>query len=276
MAITRFLNRLRSVKPYPPLQLPTAPLCIIGDIHGRSDLLDTLVRQLCATQAVDRMRVILVGDLIDRGPDSAGVLARVRDWVERPSPFAETLCLMGNHERMMLDFLEAPMLHGPRWLAHGGDATLQSFGITPYRRLGEVGARPSPNKPTSRPAEARLNSLRDELRQAMPNGLQDWLQACPNLWQEGSLVVTHAGADPASPLGRQSAQTLLWGHPDFRSRQREDGLWIAHGHLITSHPVAQAGRIAVDTGAWRTGRLTAALLDQDGLRFITTQPPDPV
>ncbi len=266
MAITRFLNRLKPVKPYPPLVLPTIPLCIIGDIHGRCDLLDILVRQICTLQSVQGMRVVLVGDLIDRGPDAAGVLERVRDWMARPAPFAEVICLMGNHEAMMLDFLAEPTLHGPRWLAYGGDASLQSFGLSPYQRIGPENA-PS--------AEAGLIGLRDALRQALPEGLEDWLKALPRLWQDQDLAISHAGADPARPMAQQSAQSLLWGHPDFRNRQRQDGLWIAHGHVITAHPTAQAGRIAVDTGAWRTGRLTAALLDQDGLRFVTAEVSNP-
>jgi serine/threonine protein phosphatase 1 len=261
MAITRFLNRLKPIKPYPPLAPREQPLCIIGDIHGCADLLDELVLQICTQGSVQGMRVVLVGDLIDRGPDSAGVLARVRDWCAKPAPFAEVICLMGNHEAMMLDFLAEPTLHGPRWLAHGGDTTLQSFGLSPYQRSNL-------EDPTS--AGSSLITLRDGLRQAMPEGLEDWLTALPLLWQDQDLVVTHAGADPARPIIHQLPKDLLWGHLDFRSRQRQDGLWVAHGHVITRHPTAQGGRIAVDTGAWRTGRLTAALLDQDGLHFVET------
>lgn len=264
MAITRFLNRLRPVKPYPALPLPSTPLCVIGDVHGRSDLLDLLVRQICASQTTAGMRVVLVGDLIDRGPDAAGVLERVRDWVAHPAPFAEVICLMGNHEAMMLDFLAEPALRGPRWLTHGGDASVQSFGLSPYQRMDR-------EDPSS--AEARLIALRDELRRAMPEGLEDWLKGLCSLWQDQALVVSHAGADPTRPMAHQTVQSLLWGHPDFRNQQRQDGLWVAHGHVTTAQPSARAGRIAVDTGAWKTGRLTAALLDQDGLRFVTTQTP---
>ncbi|MFN4128208.1 MAG: metallophosphoesterase [Paracoccaceae bacterium] len=261
MAISRFLNRLRPQSPYPAMPAPQDPVCIIGDIHGRADLLDSLVRQLCREPHPDRIRVILVGDLIDRGPDSAGVLARVRDWCNAPTPFADVRCLMGNHERMMLDFLEDPVSHGSRWLSNGGDATLENFGLSPHRRLPEATA-----------AEALL-AQRDDLLGALPDGVHDWLLTLPLIWQEGHLVITHAGADPARPVTDQPATNLLWGHPNFRTRTRSDGLWLAHGHVITRTPSAQNGRISVDTGACRTGRLTAAVLDAEGLRFLWTVPP---
>lgn len=262
MAITRFLNRLRPQGPYPALPSPKHPVCIIGDIHGRADLFDSLIWQLCAEPMLGWTRAVLVGDLVDRGPDSAGVLERVRDWIKAPAPFASVTCLMGNHERMMLDFLEDPVRHGPRWLAHGGDATVESFGLTPHRR-----------QPDATPDEA-LIGLRDALLEALPDGLHDWLLSLPTVWQEDRLVITHAGADPMRPIAEQSIESLLWGHRAFRSQQREDGLWIAHGHIITTTPTAQFGRISVDTGAYRTGRLTAALLDEGGLRFVTTAQAD--
>lgn len=270
MAMARFLNRLRPARQYPPLIGPSEPLCIVGDIHGRSDLLDKLVRQLCNLPSVATMRVVLVGDFIDRGPDSAGVLERLRDWMIRPAPFAKVHCLMGNHERMMLDFLENPALHGPQWLANGGDATLQSFGLSPYHRSGSARGRPLSDAPAPLSAEMRLTALRDALQQVMPTGLQGWLEARPTLWQEGPLVIAHAGLDPSSPIARQTAQNLLWGHPDFLTRQRADGVWVGHGHTITATAKADQGRISVDTGAYRTGCLTAAVLEADQVQFIST------
>jgi serine/threonine protein phosphatase 1 len=180
---------------------------------------------------------------------------------------------MGNHERMMLDFIKAPALNGPRWLASGGDATLQSLGLSPYHRSKMAHGHPVCETSTAISAEARLTALRDALLSALPKGLYDWLLSCPLLWHEGALAVTHAGADPGSALSRQSAQNLLWGHPDFLTRQRSDGKWVAHGHTITATPTAEYGRISVDTGAYRTGCLTAAVLDADGVKFVSTVSP---
>lgn len=261
MAITRFLNRLRPQEPYPAVPTPKHPVCVIGDIHGRADLFDALVRQLCSEPMLEWTRVVLVGDLIDRGPDSVGVLNRVRDWCSAPEPFASVTCLMGNHERMMLDFLADPIRHGPRWLGNGGDTTLESYGLSTHRR-----------PPEASPDEV-LTSLRDALVRALPDGLHDWLLSLPLIWQEDRLVVTHAGADPARPMDEQMDETCLWGHRHFRSRPRSDGLWIVHGHIITRTPSVQGGRIAVDTGAWRSGCLTAAIMDETGPRFVSTDPP---
>ena len=82
--------------------------------------------------------------------------------------------------------------------------------------------------------------------------------------------MVHAAADPALPIGAQPAQALLWGHPDFARRVRRDGIWVAHGHTVVAEPSAGQGRIATDTGAYATGRLTAALVAPGGIRFLGT------
>ncbi len=107
----------------------------------------------------------------------------------------------------------------------------------------------------------------------MGDDLGQWLRNLPLVWQEGDLAVIHAGADPRKPIAEQTERTCLWGHPDFMRLPRRDGLWIAHGHTIMPEAHEDAGRIAVDTGAWRTGRLSAAWLDKDGLDFIEVQNP---
>lgn len=116
----RWLPAIFRRKPAAPPPLPQSdpPVCVIGDIHGRLDLLDALLVQIAKQPAYDKARLIFVGDLIDRGPDSAGVLARVHA-LHTAHP-DRVICLMGNHERMALDFLENPARHGRRWIAAGG------------------------------------------------------------------------------------------------------------------------------------------------------------
>lgn len=235
---------------------PDVPVAVIGDVHGRHDLLVQLLPQLDGVIA-DGGQVVLVGDHIDRGEDSAAVIDAL---MGRP----DLVCLMGNHEAMCLAFLDDPVRHGARWLRHGGLQTLASFGVGFDARSdarSETGAAP---------AGDGLLGLRDGLARAMGDGRIDWLRGLPLRWQSGNLGVTHAGADPGLPLGAQTARTLLWGHGDFARRARDDGLWIAHGHVIVDAPAAAAGRIAVDTGAFATGRLSAAVIDRDGLRFVST------
>lgn len=237
------------------LPRPEAPVCLIGDIHGRADLLGAMFDRIAQEPEAARARIITLGDMIDRGPASARVLAMLQA-AQGANP-ERMICLMGNHERMMLDFLISPDVQTVRWLKAGGDATLRSFGITP----------PDP----TRPDPGALDGLRMELAQAMGPDLLSWLDTRPLLWREGRLAATHAGADPYYPLERQSPDALLWGHPRFGQATRRDGIWVGFGHWVVDHPSAQAGRIAVDTGAFETGLLSAAWLDRRGVRFLQVQ-----
>lgn len=219
-----------------------APLCpgdvvsIVGDVHGCAGLLGRLLPRLPG-------QIILVGDLVDRGEDTAAVIDMV---MARP----EIICLLGNHEAMLLEFLDDPLQSGPRWLRNGGLQTLASFGVG-----GDL-------------SEAGLPRLRDTLALAMGDARIDWLRDRPLFWQTGNLAVTHAGADPARPLEEQSG-TLLWGHPDCGQRPRQDGQWIAKGHEIVAEPRVALGVIAVDTGAYAGGPLTAAIVGDGPLRFAS-------
>jgi Calcineurin-like phosphoesterase len=230
------------------LPRPDVQVVIVGDVHGRLDLLDALLAKI--EIAAPSAMLVLVGDYVDRGPDSRAVLARLLGL----APGA--VCLRGNHEAMLLEFLDAPIERGGRWLRNGGVQTLASFGI---------------DLDDNASADAVM-SARTALGQAMADGTEAWLRQLPLTWQSGNLLVTHAGPDPASPVDGQNERDFLWGHGRFLRDPRKDGLWVAHGHWARSRPEIKAGRIAVDTGAWTSGRLTAALVDPDGtVRFIATR-----
>lgn len=225
-----------------PAPAPSTPLAVIGDVHGRADLLSKALKGSVGT-------TILVGDYIDRGEDSAGVL---RALAERD----DLICLMGNHEEMLLKFLDTPEDHGRRWLRYGGLQTLASFGVT--GAMETSGAQ-------------ELERARDSLAEAMGPALIDWVRARPSMWQSGNVAITHAGADPAIPMAAQSPQVLRWGHPDFYSTPRTDGIWVVHGHTIVETPAMRNGRVSVDTGAYATGRLTMALITDQGVSFETVR-----
>lgn len=232
-----FLNLFRR-RP-PPFTAPLAMgevVSVVGDVHGAAGKLSRLLPRLPG-------RVVLVGDLVDRGEDVAETLDLV---MGRP----EILCLMGNHEAMLLDFLGDPVQAGPRWLRHGGLQTLASYGVG-----GDISA-------------AGLPRLRDRLAMALGDDCIDWLHALPRFWTAGNLAITHAGADPARPLTDQNG-SLLWGHPDCGRKPRTDGLWIAQGHVILPEPRIEGGLIMVDTGAYAGGPLTAAVLGDGEPRFET-------
>ena len=235
----------------PPLPRPDPPICVVGDVHGCAGLLERLLDVVQARPGADAARLVFVGDLIDRGPDSAGVLARLRG-LQASAP-ERVIVLMGNHEAMCLEALDRPAAM-TRWLMNGGDATLASFGISARRTAGD--------------AKTWHSDLVAALRAAWPDGTEDWLRARPLFWQDGGLAVAHAAGDPAQPLEAQEADTLLWGHRRSLRDMRRDGLWMAHGHWIGAEVTMQDGRIAVDTGAFHSGCLSAAWLGPEGGEVI--------
>lgn len=247
-----------------PEQLaPDAPLAVVGDIHGRADLLDRLL-EILAREVGPDCALVFVGDYVDRGERSAEVLARLQalqggeragdcagDWAGDWA--GAVTCLKGNHEAMMLGFLDAPEDAGAFWIANGGAHTLASFGIDPPG-----------------PAPDALARARDGLRAALGPSGEAWVRGLPLSLRTGNLLVAHAGADPDRAPHDQTEDDLLWGHPAFEQRARRDGLWVAHGHTIREEPAAVAGRISVDTGAYATHRLTAAHIAPGACRFFST------
>lgn len=251
--LQRVLNRRPAKDPHAlthaPIPTLTPPVCVVGDLHGRLDLLERLLEKIAALppEQTSGLRMVFVGDMIDRGPDSAGVLRKLhRLSTQTPQRY---VCLMGNHERMMLDFLNDPERHGARWLASGGDATLDSFGISPWARTPML-------------------QLAAELRAALTPPLETWIQTLPLYWQSGTVAATHAGAAPNLMLDAQPAHRLLWGAKGRKEGLRQDGLCIVQGHDIVAQAGLQAGRVMVDTGAWRSGRLSAAFFDATGLSIF--------
>jgi len=236
---------------------PEAPTYVVGDIHGRSDLLDRMLGliddDIHDRGVAETARVVIVGDFIDRGPDTRQVIDTLVD-LTRLMPRRVTP-LLGNHERMMLDFLDRPEGRARSWLRHGGLDTLFSYGV------GGVGATPSPERATE---------AANRLAEALTPEVHSWLARLPMQDRSGNLGIVHAGADPDSPFDLQSPANLTWGHPAFLEKPRRDGLWIAYGHTVVEEAHARDGRIAVDTGAWESGRLTAAAIWQGEVRFLQT------
>lgn len=246
----RLLSRLfhRSSRSVPR---PDHPLVVVGDIHGRADLLEELLERL-ATEQVAQQTLVFVGDYIDRGETSADVLGLLQA-LQRGLWPGEVICLKGNHEAMMLDYIDHPEEAGAFWIQNGGAHTLASCGI----------------RPPDLSAEA-LVAARNALCDAMGEDMLQWLNALPLTHRSGNILVAHAGADPHAPPDQQQDTHLLWGHPDFLTTPRKDGIWVAHGHTIRDAPCAENSRIAVDTGAYATHRLTAALISDGSCDFITT------
>ncbi len=212
---------------------PEAPFWAIGDVHGRHDLLVPILADLIATSEP----VILVGDYVNKGPDSAATLRLLQD----ATASNQVIALRGNHEELLLRFLKRPRKHGNAWLQYGGQQTLESFGITGL---------------PSAPSPRELLYARSALVDAMGD-LVAWLESRPFIWQSGNVAVMHAGADPAQPLDDQPEKAFAWGHPDFERKVRNDSTWIVHGHRQVTKVQIKMGRIAIDTGAYATNKLSA-------------------
>lgn len=232
---------------------PDQPFAAIGDVHGRQDLLSALVGKL--EQEAPGQPLLLVGDFVDRGPESAEVLSYVKALHDSR---AQTIVLKGNHEQMLLDFIDDPAGRGLRWIDFGGRETMLSFGVEA----------PGPKPDLEDITEAAL-----ELETKMGKELVAWIRDLPTRWRTGNVICVHAALDPARKPEDQSDRSVLWGHADFFTKTRQDGLWVLHGHTIFAEAHAHSGRIASDTGAYQTGKLTAALVGQGSaeraVRFLT-------
>ncbi|MEM9434414.1 MAG: metallophosphoesterase family protein [Pseudomonadota bacterium] len=236
---------------------PAETLFVIGDIHGRRDLLEKCLEQIDSVigeLSVTDPRLVFVGDYVDRGPDSRGVLLRLHELSQNFPNHVN--CLLGNHEQMLLDFLDAPVARQARWLRNGGAETLASFGLSVPDDPGLVDG---------------AVELAQALRSQLGREIESWLQGLDVKHSSGNVHVVHAGIDPGRSIHNQLARIMVWGHPEFLSRERSDGQWIAHGHTIVPSPVFGKGRISVDTGAWKTDILTAAMVRKDGrVKFLGT------
>src|SRR6266851_853874 len=228
-------------------------LYVIGDIHGRSDLLDRLTgaiaRDLEAAPADDCLTVT-IGDYIDRGPDSRGVLDRL---ARNPFP-TEFVALKGNHEALFEMFLRDPSVAG-HWRRLGGLETLHSYGVA----VGPLML----GKNYADAAQA--------LQAAVPEAHFGFLRSLKTSLDVGRYFLCHAGVRPGVSLQGQTEDDLLWIRDEFLSSKADFGKIVVHGHTPAETPEVLPNRINVDTGAFMTGRLTCAVLEGEGVRFLSTK-----
>jgi serine/threonine protein phosphatase 1 len=227
----------------------------IGDVHGRADLLVRLHRTILADAALRGRReavVVHLGDYIDRGLDSRAVLDRL---IGDPLPGLLKVYLCGNHDAWMRAFL-ADAEAGRGWLANGGRETLYSYGVQAWG---------------SDPSLRELRRLRRDLLAVLPAGHLRFLHGLRLTWSEGDYLFVHAGVRPGVPLDRQDPADLTGiRRPFLTSRDRFEGALAVHGHTVVNAPQVHTNRIAVDTGAYATGRLTALVIDGAQIAFLQT------
>lgn len=212
----------------------------VGDIHGRLDLLDDLLAQIEADDAARDSAdttVIFLGDLIDRGPDSAQVVQRLLDLSQRSD---RARFLLGNHEEVFLKALSEEKGALPFFLRIGGKPTVLSYGVSEaeYR-------------------DADYAALSALLRDRVPRAHIDFLQGFEDLIQIGDYAFVHAGVRPGVPLDEQQPAALRWIRDEFLNFRGDLGKIIVHGHTITEEVDECPHRIGLDTGAFASDRLTA-------------------
>jgi serine/threonine protein phosphatase 1 len=229
----------------------------IGDIHGRADLLFRLMELLREDigqgQYEGRPILVFLGDYVDRGFQSRDVLNVLLG--EQMSPF-ETYFLKGNHEAAMSQFLTDPTI-GPRWAEYGGIETLVSYGVKPPRTRTNIDE--------WRQAAADLNAV-------LPHEHRHFLVNLDLSVRIGDYVFVHAGVRPGVPIEEQAERDLLWIREEFLRDRTHFGAVIVHGHTPNAAPYRDGRRIGLDTGAYLSGRLTAARFEQDTVEFIATNP----
>lgn len=221
----------------------------VGDIHGRRDLFEVLVEAIEADDAAAHpadTTIILLGDLVDRGTDSAGVIALARSWQAR----RRVRILGGNHEEMFLRSLDELEMFR-HFLRHGGRDTALSYGIDREAFLA-----------------ADLEEAQRLLRDHVPAEDIAFLEGFEDMVTIGDYLFVHAGIDPRVPLDAQRRQDLRWIREPFLSHPDSHGPVVVHGHTISDEPEDCGNRIGIDTGAFMSGRLTALVLEGTGRRYL--------
>jgi len=251
-------NKLRSLFTPEP-ELPAEPqasvpagqrVYAIGDIHGRLDLFEqllALIQSDDAARAPADTRLVLLGDLIDRGPESRGVVERAMALMQG----GKVRVLAGNHEEMLLGSLqdEETLRH---FLRHGGKETMFSYGLTQDDY-----------------STAKLDLLRQRLNELVPPSHIAFMRGMENQIAYGDYLFVHAGIRPGVPLDEQTVSDLRWIRREFLDHDEPYSHVVVHGHTIADEPVIRPNRVGIDTGAFASGRLTAIGLEADERWFLS-------
>jgi serine/threonine protein phosphatase 1 len=228
----------------------------VGDIHGRLDLLKAMRGRIADQIAADPpqdWRIIYLGDYGDRGPDTRGVIA---DLIAQKEADARVIMLRGNHDQAFLDFLGT----GDRmrlFERYGGFETAASYGVTADFTSPEAG-----------------DATKEALVAAMPADHLRFLADLPLTAEFGDFFFCHAGIRPGVPLAEQSRHDLIWIREEFLDDPRLHPKVIVHGHTPVAEPEIMPNRVDVDTLAYRSGVLTALVIEGREKKMLTVSGPE--
>ena len=248
--LARFRKLLRkSARPAVP---PGTRVYAIGDVHGRRDLLDALIAAIDADDAASdpaETTVILLGDLIDRGGDSAGALDAVRRWGQR----RQVRILAGNHEEMFLEcFTNTELMR--HFLRFGGRETVLSYPVDEAAFTA-----------------ADVAEAQALMAAAVPDEDLAFIRSFEDSIVMGDYLFVHAGIRPGVDLAAQDTRDLRWIRGIFTDSRDDHGLLVVHGHTIYDEIDVRPNRIGIDTGAYYTGRLTALRLEGEAQSLLQTR-----
>lgn len=236
-----------------PQGIPNQRVYAIGDIHGclkeARELLqriktDNDYRGECKTY------LIFLGDVVDRGPDTRGVVELLMDF---PYSFAQPLFIMGNHEEIMVRALSGEPELLPDWLEYGGLSCAESYGVPQSQLLG-----------------FDVDTIEFVLKSAIPQSHIEFLREFLESIQFGDFLFTHAGIRPGVPIDQQNSRDLRWIREPFLNHRGDHGVVVVHGHTISDQVDVKRNRIGVDTGAYKTGRLTAICIEESQVSYLST------
>lgn len=238
------------------IDLPRVPdglrVYAIGDVHGRLDLLDALLDSIRAERERDQLaavQLVMLGDLIDRGPESAGVVERL---LRRPPGIDEMHLLQGNHEEALLEILDGAHGQLPGWIRYGGEQALKSYGLEDDIIFGD------------------REQLVAKIHAGIPASHVRLFRSMVDYVRIGDYLFVHAGIFPGRPLEQQQGHDLRWIREEFLDDDRDHGMMIVHGHTISRGVDRRPNRIGIDTGAYMSGVLTALVLEGTTQRFLQT------
>jgi serine/threonine protein phosphatase 1 len=227
---------------------------VIGDVHGRLDLLDRLLEQIARERDERPARktlLVFLGDLIDRGPGSAQVIERLRSYLAEG---VRSLFLLGNHEEVLLRILDGDTSLIASWLQFGGAQCLESYGAD-WREI----------------ARQDDGEALESIRAAIPREHVDFLRSFADTCRFGDYLFVHAGIRPRVAIEEQIQSDLRWIREPFLADETDHGCVVVHGHTIREEVEERTNRIGIDTGAYRTGVLTALAIEGDQRWYLDTR-----
>jgi serine/threonine protein phosphatase 1 len=245
---------LRAARPL-ALTPPDTVIYAIGDIHACHKLLARLLVAMVADAAKRRAQrrvLVCLGDYVSRGASSRRVVERLIEGV----PGFETVMIKGNHEDVLLRFLDGDMDAARNWFDHDGMDTLEHYGIA------------VPNREVR--GDAALEALRRQFIAALPPAHLAFFRGLRLAYAAGDYFFTHGGVRPGVPLDEQRGEDLMWIRREFLESEVDHGAVVVHGHSISARPQRRFNRIGIDTGAYRSGVLTCLVVEGSDCEIFQT------